>query len=160
MKKVITIILLSTLILVACGSDGLKSFVDEYNQSARKYDTTELAENEFGEMESEDGESWKNLFQSKEYSIDALYDNKNVVGYSINVKSDEESIKKDSKGYNAILTLADVLSLDLKKLEDGMQKGFNENFYNYDDGEYEVRIMVINITTASMTVSVEQKQGV
>lgn len=157
MKKFITIMLLSTLVLVACGSDGLKSFVDEYNQSARKYDTTELVESEFGKVESEDGESWRSLFQSKEYSIEAIYDKKKVVGYSINVKSDEESIKKDSKGYNAILTLADVLSLDVKKLEGGMQKGFDENFYNYEDGEYDVWITVINIASASMTVSVEQK---
>lgn len=157
MKKLIAAVLIVVFALSACGNGELQSFTSDYNQSARKYDATELVESEFGKMETEDGESWKNLFDSKEYTIDALYDKNKVVGYSINVRSDDTSIKKDGKGYNAVLTLADALDLDAKKLEDGMQKGFNDSFYDYNDGDYNIRIMVINITSASMTITIERE---
>lgn len=156
MKKGLFILLISIL-LVGCGINELDAFVEDFNQSARKYDTTELMESEFGEIETEDGEDWRNLFESKEYSIDVVYDKKNVVGYYINVKSDQTSIDKTSKGYNAVLTLADSLGLKVSDLEKGMQSAFNDNFYNYEDGDFEVRISVINITSASISIMIEKK---
>ncbi|GIN13203.1 hypothetical protein J26TS2_30700 [Shouchella clausii] len=161
MKRVLSLLLLSVFVLSGCGSvsgsSELSAFVDDFNQSARKYDATELIDSEFGEIETEDGESWKNLFESNEYSIDALYDGSDVIGYYINVESDTTSIDKNGKGYNAVLTLADTLGLKTSDLEKGMQEAFNENFYDYEDGDYNVRISVINVVSASMSITIEEK---
>lgn len=157
MKKIMPLFMGLLLFLGACGSSGLDSFVEEFNQSARKYDATELIESEFGEIETEDEESWRNLFESKEYSIDALYDKKDVVGYNIRVKSDNESIDKAGKGYNAVLTLADTLGLKINDLEKGMQTAFNEDFHDYEDGDYKVSIYVINVVSATMSITIEEK---
>lgn len=159
MKKYSLLILsgILSLILVGCGNDSLDTFVEDFNQSARKYDSTELIKNEFGEIETEDGESWRNLFNSKEYSLDAYYEKNDAVGYYINVKSDQNSIDKKGKGYNAILTLADSLEVNISDLEKGMQKAFDENFYKYEDGDYNIRISVINITSATLAVTIEEK---
>ncbi|MEK4150033.1 hypothetical protein NST02_23605 [Robertmurraya sp. FSL W8-0741] len=156
MKKIAFILLLSIL-LTGCGQNELDTFVDEFNQSARKYDTTELMENEFGKIESEDGEEWRNLFESKEYLIRVYYENNSISGYHINVESDTTSIDKKGKGYNAVLTLADTLGLNISDLEKGMQEGFNKDFYEYEDGDYKVRIYVINIISASMGITIEKK---
>lgn len=161
MKRVLIllILLVVVLLLTSCGSanSGLNTFVEKFNQSARKYDTTELIEKEFGKIETEDGESWRTLFESREYFIDIMYDKNDIAAYYIRVESDKTSIDKTSKGYNAVLTLADALGLDIKDLEKGMQAAFNENFYNYEDGSYEVRITVINITHAMMSITIEEK---
>src|SRR5690625_6937425 len=69
LKKITPLLIGLVLLLVACGSGELDNFVEDFNQSARKYDATELKENEFGEVETEDGEDWRNLFESKEYLI-------------------------------------------------------------------------------------------
>ncbi|MGY3718669.1 hypothetical protein ACWE42_24460 [Sutcliffiella cohnii] len=113
---------------------------------------------EFGKIETEDGEGWRNLFESKEYSIDAVYDKKDLVGYYINVKSDTNSISKSGKGYNAVLTLADALGLKVSDLEKGMQVAFNESFFVYEDGDYNVRISVINVTSSSMSIMIEKSK--
>ncbi len=158
MKKVL-ILLIVAILLTSCGSENseLSAFVEKFNQSARKYDAIELIENEFGKIETEDGESWRNLFESKEYSIEIMCDKNNIAGYCIDVVSDKTSISKTGKGYSAVLTLADTLGLNIKELEKGMQAAFNENFYNYEDGSYEVRITVINITHAMMSITIEEK---
>ncbi|MCF3942164.1 hypothetical protein [Oceanobacillus alkalisoli] len=158
MKKLIFVLLIP-IFLIGCGVNAkeLDSFAEDYNQSARKYDATELVPDEFGEIEEEDGEKWRELFNSKEHTIEALYDGNNVKGYYINVKSDTNSIDKTGKGYNAVLTLADTLGLDIDKLEDGMQTAFNESFHDYEDGEHSIRISVINVTSASMSITVEKK---
>lgn len=157
MKKITLLLIGLVLFLGACGSGELDSFVEDFNQSARKYDATELVESEFGEMETEDEESWRNLFESKEYSIDALYDKKNVIGYYINVKSDTTSIDMTGKGYNAVLTLADSLGLKVSDLEKGMQTAFDDTFHDYEDGNYKVRMSVINVVSASMSITIEKK---
>lgn len=176
MKKLVLFLLFSIL-LVGCGANELNTFVEDYNQSARKYDTTELIENEFGDMEKasdlyeemkdEDeevaeiyknsNEGWRNLYISKEYEIKALYDGDELTGYSINVDSETNSIDKTGKGYNAALTLADSLGLNTSDLEKGMQEAFNDDFYDYEDGDYEVRISVINVSSASMSITIENK---
>lgn len=157
MKKYFLAIITILLVLTACNDNSLNSFVKDFNQSARKYDAIELVESEFGEIEEEDGERWRSLFKSKEYEIEAMYDGKKVSGYYINVNSDTNSILKDSKGYNAVLTLADALDLDIKDLEKGMQEAFNENFYDYEDEYHNIKIRVINITSASMSITIEDK---
>jgi hypothetical protein len=157
LKKFLFNLLMITLLLAGCGSDELDGFVEDFNQNARKYDATELIEDEFGEIEEEDGEKRRNLFESKEYTIDALYEKNDVVGYYINVRSDTTSISKNGKGYNAVLTLADTLGLKISDLEKGMQKAFNEDFHDYEDGDYKIRISVINVTSASMSITVEKK---
>lgn len=156
MKKIL-FILLSSVLLVGCGKNELDTFTEDFNQSARKYDVTELMQNEYGEIETEDGEDWRNLFNSKEYSIDVMHDKNNIVVYYINVKSDQTSIDKTGKGYNAALTLADSLGLDIGELEKGMQAAFNDDFYDYDEGDYNVRISVINIVSTSMSIMIEEK---
>lgn len=157
MKRLFLIIVTLLIFLSACGGNELTAFAEDFNQSARKYDTTELIEDEFGEIEEEDGEKWRDLFSSKEYSIEAIYDKDKISGYYINVKSDTKSIDKNGKGYNAILTLADALGLDINDLEKGMQEAFNENFHDYEDGPYTVRISVISISSTSMSITVENK---
>lgn len=176
MKKIFIMLFISFL-LVGCGSSDLSTFVESFNQSARKYDTTELIENEFGDMEKasdlyeemkdideeiaetlkNSNEGWRELYNSKEYEIIALYDGKKLTGYSISVESDTNSIDKNGRGYNAILTLADALGLNISELEKGMQTAFNEDFHAYEDGDYEVSISVINIVSTSMTVTIENK---
>jgi len=157
LKKITPLLIGLVLLLVACGSGELDSFVEDFNQSARKYDATKLKENEFGEVETEDGEDWRNLFESKEYLINLMYDKKNIAGYYIKVESDETSIDKTGKGYNAVLTLADSLDLNISDLEKGMQAAFDDNFHDYEDGDYEVRISVINITSAWLSIMIEKK---
>lgn len=159
MKKILITLLILVLVLTGCGSkdNELNTFVDDFNQSARKYDTTELIENEFGEIETEDEEDWRSLFESKEYSIDIMYDDNNIVGYYIKVESDQTSIDKTGKGYNAVLTLADALGLKTSELEKGMQTAFNDDFFSYEDGDYEIRVSVINIASATMSIMVEEK---
>src|SRR5699024_1784220 len=126
---------------VACGNNELDAFTDEFNQNARKYDAIELVKDEFGEMEyakdsydkwkdedeelaealKESDESSRVLFESNEYKISSNYDKDKPTGYSIRVESDTNSIDKTGKGYNAILTLADTLDVDVNKLEKEMQ---------------------------------------
>lgn len=157
MKKVMLLLVALSVILIGCGKNELNAFVDDFNQSARKYDATELKESEFGEIEKIDDEEWRNVFESKEYSIDVMEDKKKIVGYFINVKSDKTSIDKNGKGYNAILTLADTLDLNIRDLENGMQTAFNEKFHDYEDEDYEIGISVVNITSASMSIIIEEK---
>lgn len=178
MKKIVLTMSVA-LLLIGCGSDSdLSAFADEFNQNARKYDAIEIMEDEFGDMEylKDSYEDWidedeefaeviKNseessitLFESKEYSIESLYDAKKHTGYSIRVNSDTDYINKDSKGYKAVLTIADTLGVNIKDLENGMQNAFNDNFYDYEDDEYEVKISVINIVTASLSITFEKKQ--
>lgn len=159
MKRVLILLILAVLLLTSCGSANseLNTFVEKFNQSARKYDATELKGNEFGKIETEDGESWRTLFESKEYSIEALYDKNNIVGYGIDVVSDETSISKTGRGYSAVLTLADTLGLDIKQLEKGIQTAFNETFHSYEDGGYKVSIFAVSITRATMSITAEKK---
>lgn len=157
MKKYLLVIITILLTLTACGKNSLDSFVEDFNQSARKYDAIELVESEFGEIEEEDGETWRSLFKSKEYEIEAIYDGKEISGYYINVKSDTNSISKEGNGYGAILTIADTLKLNISDLEKGMQKAFNENTHSYEDGEYDIRINVINIASATMFITIDKK---
>lgn len=157
MKKFLLLFITMTILLVGCGSKDLDDFVDKFNQNARKYDATELLKDEFGEIEEEDGDKWRVLFESKEYTLEALYDGNDISGYAINVRSDTDSISKSSKGYNAVLTLADTLGINIKDLEKGMQTAFNENFHSYYDGDYEVRIFVVSVVSTSMTISIEKK---
>lgn len=160
MKRILILLLTITmLLLVACGngSNELSKFVESFNQSARKYDTVELTKDEFGEVVSENGEDWRNLYESKEYSIDE-YTEDDLIGYYITVRSDSKSISKEGKGYNAVLTMADALDVDINELEKGMQAAFNEDFYSYEDGDYNVRISVINITNATINIMFEKNK--
>lgn len=167
------------LFLTACSDDELDNFVNDFNQNARKYDAVEIKKDEFGEMEytkdlyeeyldideevaetlKESKESSKALFESKEYKIDSLYDNKKHTGYYISVNSDTNSIDKTGKGYSAILTLADTLNVDINRLEREMQSAFNsDNLVDeYEDEEYNVRISVINVGSASISITFEKK---
>lgn len=178
MKKII-LLSITLIFITACGEDELNDFVNDFNQNARKYDAVEIKKDEFGEMEytrdlydewkdedeelakalKESEESSKVLFESKEYKIESLYDNKKHTGYYISVNSDTNSIDKTGKGYSAILTLADTLNVDINRLEREMQSAFNsDNLVDeYEDEEYNVRISVINIGSATISITFEKK---
>lgn len=175
----ITLLFFTLVFLTACSDDELDDFVDDFNQNARKYDAVEIKKDEFSEMEytkdlyeedlgideevaetlKESKESSKTLFESKEYKIDSLYDNKKHTGYYISVSSDTNSIDKTGKGYSAILTLADTLNIDINRLEREMQNAFNsDNLVDeYEDEEYNVRISVINVGSATISITFEKK---
>lgn len=158
MKKLPLILIMALLlILSACGTNELEDFKESFNQSARKYDATELKEDEFGEIEEEEGEEWQILFESNEYTIDIMYEKGNITHYLIHVSSNTDTIDKDSKGYRALLTLADSFDLDVEKIEMSLDLGVNQAHQIYDEGDYEVRTNALNITSASVSLTVVEK---
>jgi len=156
MRKSLLFIVALFVLLTACGGRAVSSFVEDFNQTARKYDAITLDSDEFGEIEDEDGEKWQTLFSSKEYELDVMYEGNDIKAYFITVESDTKSINKDGNGYNAVLTLADTLGLNIKDLESGMQKSFDEEQYVYEDDNYEVRIFAIDVLRATMMITIEE----
>lgn len=152
MKKVFILLFASMFVLMGCGSSSaeLDDFVKDFNKRASSEDVPELIPEDFGEIEEEEGEYWKDLYESDKYEITAYYDDKKkIIGYHLS--TDLEEILLEGKGYNASLVLAKSLGLSAKDFSKNLGKAMDTDVHTYEENGYEVNIVNLGWDSSVLT---------
>lgn len=152
MKKVFILLFTCVLVLMGCGSSDkeLNVFVNDFNKRASSEDVPELIPEDFGEIEEEEDEYWKTLYESDKYEITVYYDKKKkIIGYHLSTNLEE--ILLEGKGYNASLALAKSLGISVKDFSKNLGKAMDTDVYTYEENGYEVNIVNLGWDSSVLT---------
>ena len=139
MKRLFLFIGTLLIFISACGSDDLKAFVSDFNKNADRYNIQLLDKDDFGEIEDEEYMSWRELYDSDDYSIDAKYeDGESLSGYYLVIDRGQPIEEFEGNGFKASLSIAKALGLDHKKFIRELGASFNEGSHSYVDKDYRV----------------------
>ncbi|GAB3801405.1 hypothetical protein [Virgibacillus kimchii] len=138
MKKTLFIILIVGF-LAACGSNELEVFSEEFNRVADTEDLAKIDPDYFGEIQEEDdGFSWRELYESDRYVIEADYEGNNITGYRIMIDSSEPFEEQEGHGYRASISMADALGLSSRDFSSNFSTALRTDEHSYSEGDFEV----------------------
>lgn len=141
MKKslLFLVILVMSSLLVACGNGDLDSFVKDFNKSAKAHNVHELDPDDFGEIEDEENMSWKNLYESDEYYIEAKYkDGKNLSGYYLVIENSQPYEDLEGDGFMSGVAIAEAIGSSEREFTNEFESALNEGTNSYDVDGYKV----------------------
>ena len=162
MKRVLGLVVILSLVLVSCSGGGeLDQFVETFNQRAGSEGVAELIPDEFGKIEKDDGEVWRELYESEKYSIAANYKTKtSLSGYSISIDSGEPFAEQQGEGYKASLLIARSIGLNVSDYAKNFGKALRTDIHTYSEDGYEVKFVYIghdSTIPTSILVSFDKK---
>lgn len=142
-KMLLLLIAVSLLVFItACGEGQAElDFAEKFNDSIKSDLVSKLIESEFEERVTESGlDGWRGLFESDQYSIEAMYDDSdNMIGQLIKIDIDEPFKDQEGAGYEASRTIVNALGLEIESYENHFSEALREMGYEYKEKDYEVR---------------------
>lgn len=152
MKKILILSLVAVLILAGCGSSNeLESFAESFNKRAVSEDVPELIPEEFSEMQEDEGEYWRELYESEKYSIDAYYeDGKKLSMYALNISAEEPFDAKEGEGYRAGIMTARALGLSTSDYVKNFEKALQTDRHEYTENGYEIKFIYIGWDSSTL----------
>lgn len=162
MKKLLFVFMtMMILLLVACGSDELQEFVDAFNENAKTYDVPELIPEEFGDIEDEEGMTWQQLYESRNYTIDARYkDGKNLFGFHLAIDNNQPYEKLEGVAYHTGITISEALNLNIDKYVKEFETALTTTSHTYTDGDYRIEFFYpgsSSMTSVGMIINFDKK---